>query len=293
MAQDHISQDNPPSNHSGDPAALFCRLAQLSASEVAQEMEQVLGTMTPETYDAAVIDAYLDELDRKAPMPELPDEESAWDALQARAGVFPAGDAACPEPANAEVPTSLRPLEHKRKWRRIPFIAAALIACMLMTLGVAQAAGGDLIQAIISWTDETLNLSGAADNVSFPISAPLTELANTLDEIGITEPVMPHYLPDGYEQVEFDYYPDMPSITVAFEKGDNNIVINIMTSKHGAVAFQKNAGDPEIYKANGLTFYIMKNVDVYTAAWLTDNYCCSIGNVSDRETLLEMVNTVS
>ena len=293
MAQDHISQDNPPSNHSGDPAALSCRLAQMSASEVAQELEQVLSAMTPETYDAAIIDAYLDELDRKAPMPELPDEEAAWDALQARTGVFPAGDAACPEPAAAAEPASLCPSKRKRKWRRVPFLAAALIACMLLTLGVAQAAGENWIQSIITWTDETLNLSGATDNVSFPISQPLTELANTLEKIGITEPVMPRYLPDGYEQVEFDYYPDMPCIAVAFEKGDNNIVIDIVTSKHGAVAFQKNAGDPEIYKANGLTFYIMKNVDVYTAAWLTDNYCCSIGNVSDRETLLEMVNSVS
>lgn len=277
MAQTRISQDNP--------AILAKRLAEMPASQVAQEMEQALGTMTQETYDAAIIDAYLDELERKAPMPEFPEEKTAWDAFT--------GDAACPKPAAAAEPASLCPSRRKRKWRRVPFLAAALIACMLLTLGVAQAAGENWIQSIITWTDETLNLSGATDNVSFPISQPLTELADTLEEIGITEPVMPRYLPDGYEQVEFDYYPDMPSITAVFVKGDNNILINIVTSKHGAVAFQKNAGDPEIYKANGLTFYIMKNVDVYTAAWLTDNYCCSIGNVSDKETLLEMINTVS
>lgn len=277
MAQTRISQDNP--------AILAKRLAEMPASQVAQEMEQALGTMTPETYDAAIIDAYLDELERKAPMPEFPEEKTAWDAFT--------GDAACPKPAAAAEPASLCPSRRKRKWRRVPFLAAALIACMLLTLGVAQAAGENWIQSIITWTDETLNLSGAADNVSFPISEPLTELADTLDEIGITEPVMPRYLPDGYEQVEFDYYPDMPSITAVFVKGDNNILINIVTSKHGAVAFQKNAGDPEIYKANGLTFYIMQNVDVYTAAWLTDNYCCCIANVADKDTLLEMVNTVS
>ena len=118
MAQTRISQDNP--------ATLAKRLAEMPASQVAQEMEQALGTMTPETYDAAIIDAYLDELDRKAPMPEFPEEKTAWDAFT--------GDTACPKPANAEDPASLRPLEHKRKWHRIPFVAAALIACMLMTL---------------------------------------------------------------------------------------------------------------------------------------------------------------
>ena len=172
------------------------------------------------------------------------------------------------------------------------FADAAAISAV-NTSGQIMQLKGEGVDCIISWTDETLNLSGAADNVSFPISEPLTELANTLDEVGITEPVMPHYLPDGYEQVEFDYYPDMPSITAVFVKGDNNILINIVTSKHGAVSYQKNSGDPEIYKANGLTFYIMQNIDVYTAAWLTDNYCCCIANVADKDTLLEMVNTIS
>lgn len=104
MAQTRISQDNP--------ATLAKRLAEMPASQIAQEMEQALGTMTPETYDAAIIDAYLDELDRKAPMPEFPEEKTAWDAFT--------GDASCPKPANAEEPTSLRPLEHKRKWAPHP-----------------------------------------------------------------------------------------------------------------------------------------------------------------------------
>ena len=53
MAQTRISQDNP--------ATLAKRLAEMPASQVAQEMEQVLGTMTPETYDAAIIDTYLNQ----------------------------------------------------------------------------------------------------------------------------------------------------------------------------------------------------------------------------------------
>lgn len=91
MVQTRISQDNP--------AILAKRLAEMPASQVAQEMEQALGTMTPETYDAAIIDAYLDELERKAPMPEFPEEKTAWDAFT--------GDAACPKPAAVEAPVPL------------------------------------------------------------------------------------------------------------------------------------------------------------------------------------------
>ena len=44
------------------------RFASMSPSEIAEEMEARLGAMTEETYDPDVIDAYLDELDRRAPM---------------------------------------------------------------------------------------------------------------------------------------------------------------------------------------------------------------------------------
>lgn len=287
-------QPNIPPEHSSSPASadlteLSRRLALLPANEVAQELEQVLGAMTLDTYDAAVIDAYLDELDRKAPMPEPPEEAAAWDAFQKHSNPASAKDTDC-------VPAELHSAPRRRKLRRVPFLAAALIACMLMTLVVAQAAGGDLLHAIISWTDETFNLSGNG-NANDPIQSPmlseeLTELSDAVDQLGITEPVMPHILPEGYTQVEFDYYPDMPCITAVYVSGDNNILVNIISSKDGTVSYQKNPGDPEIYKANGLTFYIMKNVDVYTAAWLTDHYCCSIANVADKDMLYEMINSV-
>lgn len=287
-------QPNIPPSHSSSPAStvlteLSRRLAQLPASEIAQELEQVLGAMTLDTYDAAVIDTYLDELDRKAPMQEPPEEAAAWDAFQKHTAPASSKDTDC-------TPAELHSAPRHRKLRRIPFLVAALIACMLMTLVVAQAAGGDLLHAIISWTDETFNLSGsgiANDPVQNRVlSEELTELSDTVDQLGITEPVMPHMLPEGYTQVEFDYYPDMSCITAVYVSGDDNILVNIISSKDGTVSYQKNPGDPEVYQANGLTFYIMKNVDVYTAAWLTDNYCCCIANVADKDLLYEMINSV-
>ena len=65
-------QTNPEHSSSAPVFAstdLSCHFAQMSASEIAQELEQVLDTMTAETYDGSLIDAYLDELDRLDPLP--------------------------------------------------------------------------------------------------------------------------------------------------------------------------------------------------------------------------------
>lgn len=275
-----------------DPTGLSCRFAQMSASEIAQELEQTLDAMTDETYDASLIDAYLDELDRRAPMPEPPAEDAAWSSFQRHVGTFSQEDAACA----VSQPVPFHSSAHKRKWRRLPFLAAALIACMLMTLVIAQAAGGELINAIITWTDETFNLSKEGFDMPtvkpVEISEALTDLSDAVAQLGTTEPVMPHVIPDGYSLEELDVSADMPCINAAYANGDDAIIIGIITNKASPATFEKNSGDPETYEVNGLTFYIIQNVNDYNAVWMTENYCCSIIGAADKDTLCEMLDSV-
>lgn len=290
------NQENPPIWLSADSGNLSSHFAAMSASEIAQELEQVLSAMTEETYDAAIIDAYLDELDRRAPSPELPNESDAWNSFQTCACVFPQGDAACCDASQEP----LRPAAHRRKWRRIPFLVAALIACMLMMLVIAQAAGSGLLNTIISWSDETFHLtqtdrpkSVTEPQASTEDSPALSDLFAAVSQLDITEPVVPHHLPDGYQQEDLYVDPDIPCITAVYVNGDYNIIVDVYANKENmGVEFQKNPGDPELYTANGLTFYIMQNVDLYSVVWLTDSYCCSIVNVADKAMLPDMLDSV-
>lgn len=276
---------------SSSAAELSRRFAQMSASEIARELEQTLDAMTDETYDASLIDAYLDELDRRAPMPESPAEDAAWTTFQQHIGVLSQEDAAC-----AAQPSSFQP-SPKRKWRRLPFLAAALIACMLMMLVIAQAAGGDLFSTIITWTAETFNLSKSIPQKSAVNDTSseevLSDLLNAVDQLGITEPVAPHYIPEGYLPEEFDFDAEFFYITAVYVNGADNIVVNILSNEDGAVfGFEKNSGDPEIYTVNGITFYIMQNIDVYNVVWLTDHYCCSIVNIADKDMIPDILDSV-
>ena len=75
--------DSPLTKHEQDGKPSFLdvtpeRLSKLTASQLADDMERALDFMSDETYDDAVIDAYLEALDRVAPMPEYPDAATTY-----------------------------------------------------------------------------------------------------------------------------------------------------------------------------------------------------------------------
>ena len=60
------------------------KLEALPPSELAEELETALDAMTEETYDPAMIEAYLDALDRKSPMPAHPSAEASYQEFHAK-----------------------------------------------------------------------------------------------------------------------------------------------------------------------------------------------------------------
>ena len=75
------------------------RLNAMSPSELAAKLAQALDSMAESIYDGHVIDAYLEILDRKAPMPPHMDAETAYrEFLKAARSTYspspPGGDSA-------------------------------------------------------------------------------------------------------------------------------------------------------------------------------------------------------
>lgn len=62
------------------------QLDSMSTAELLEGMEQALYSMTEETYDAELIDAYLEALERKSPMPEHPTADESYERFRARVG---------------------------------------------------------------------------------------------------------------------------------------------------------------------------------------------------------------
>ena len=105
----------------------------MTAAQLERELEAALEAMTEEEYDPAVIDAYLDALDRKAPTPDHPDAGTAYTWFQARvqraAGQVSGGRA------------SRRSMVRLRTLLRVAAAAALLTTFLFSSMVAAQASG--------------------------------------------------------------------------------------------------------------------------------------------------------
>ena len=205
------------------------QLAQLSPEDLAQAMEQALDGMTEDTYDQAVLDAYLDALDAQAPMPEMPDVDTSYQQFQAMLRVFLA--------------------------------AAFLFGCLV----AAQAAGFNILGAVISWTDDTFLMELPTTP---PTSPWYEEYLDELATVDLTAQDLPTWLPEGYR------VPPMVSISTgetpfdsAFfniegpngERMSLDIMTNLDMDQMEYLSMDKDDTPVEIYEIDDKTVYFFSD----------------------------------
>lgn len=288
-------------------ADLLENIEDMSAVELAEAMEQVLATMTDETYNEAIIDVFMDELERKAPMPEMPDSSVAYaNFQQVLRETLP------------EAPLPTLPSPGKRPIRlhrllRTGLAATIAILCAFGGLMTVQAAGIDVFGAMAHWTEEIFSFGiirdeGAVDTFSpnatgEPIQdnplihvvdeleyATLQEALNAYD---IAEVCAPTWMPDGYVLSELYVMNSQDAgrfILDASYTGEEGLLgIEIMDLALGPSALIEKTDDSvKQFEVNGTIFYLVTNINNYTIAWQTEHYECYFFGPNEEE-LLAMV----
>ena len=82
-----------------------------SAEELLTELEAKLDSMTDQTYDEELVDAYLEALDEKAPLPKQFDVESSWNQFRSKHSILFDADDILPNPKHS------RCFSHKLRFR--------------------------------------------------------------------------------------------------------------------------------------------------------------------------------
>ena len=91
--------------------------------------------------------------------------------------------------------------------RRVFLVAAVLASLLLGATLTAQAADYDLWGAVAQWTSETFGFTlQQSDEKLDTISPELQPLWDAIQDAGISDPLLPTYLPEEYQQVELSRY---------------------------------------------------------------------------------------
>lgn len=253
-----------------------------------------------EIMDLDLIDALLQLLDEKAPLPEpLETPEESLRKFKEKYG--PLLDLYAAEEEKKE--RKPRPVG-----RRILRVAMAACFCVVMLGIVAQASGIDLIGRFLEWHEETFVFHGQGSGQMVLESVPEGEYASAEEAVAaydITDPVVPKWIPArfGIQSVrvkDLEYFTDLTFRYVG--DNDEKIVLKVYVSQNDS-GRNDNTTDtisehttseekPDPYESHGIVFLLAQNNSQYRAIWETGACTCSINGDLTREEITRMIDSI-
>ena len=126
-------------------------------------------------------------------------------------------------------------------------------------------------------------------------NAGLQQVYDAVVQLGITEPVVPMWLPEGCELTELQLLetPMTKTISARFSHKDNGIVYRLNLYS-GEPAHQYYKGDThyESHEWNGYTYHITKNNDRWVVVWEKEKIECSFTVDCQEDTLRRILNSI-
>lgn len=240
-----------------------------------QELKERLKTeLAPDAPDRETVMAIMDELEKREPVKEIPLEVLAqWEAIKTR---------------KKAKTTRCKPV-----WKAA---IAAVLAVALLGIVPTAMGKGNIFQTISRWTKD-LFCFGETESTEFVFQTDhpgLQELYDTVTALGVTENVVPTWLPEGYETQTIKKLSSPSVITVygVFTNGEMEIQVSISvsneeTEKH----YQKDDAIVDIQEYAGIKTYIVSNNEKYCAMWQRNNVEATI-YTDEKDDVYKMVKSI-
>lgn len=243
--------------------ALRLRLKQLSSQDL-EDMFRAEARKDPPDYDLLLTILHiLEERNAEAAVELTPEEESVWKNYQKR--------------VKSRAGKPAKPWAHVLR-----------IACMLLIIGVLfcvipQTAEADgFWDRIARWSADFFeffnpySVEKPKEEYVFQTDNPgLRQVYDAVVELGITDPVVPMWLPEGYELVECKKieHPLRRYIVANFSnEGDSVIVFNYaMNLSNRTRQYPKDQSNINMLEAYGISYNIIRNEEEWAVVWTEGN----------------------
>lgn len=285
------NQDNKPIFMNIFPG----RLNSLSVSELADGLESAMEYMTEEFYDPEVVNAYLEAMDAKVPVPEHPDANTAFSDLCQRIDLFAVNKHSKDDFPHQSRPTRLR---HGAK---VGLVAAVIIFCLFSSMVVAQAAGIDVFGAIARWTESVFSFADTGSTIKGDYPSYIENIPEEYKELqaALQERGLPLYFPSISEEFEVEesiFYirPNVGSVhfNVLYGKGNDYIEYSIIESVEGvSTNYEKDGIGVESFEYDKVLYYIFHNNGDSVIAWSIGDFEYSLTSNLSSDFLKEIIQS--
>ncbi len=252
----------------------------------------------------------MEKREQEHPSGSFPDLDACWQEFQTiyhtpegeGQSLYPAED---PDEAPAGAAPARKP---RRRVLRRWVLAAALLTLLIASLAIPVAGYDNLLEMIGHWTseqftfmtadreDESGLITDSEDSAETDVGA---ELRQVLQEHGITENVVPTWMPDGFEQTNDIFIEEYPEFGVTdffatFSDGTDTCAVSIVkrSSYVDGNIYEKVSDNPEIYIAGNQNHYIVQNEESIIAAWYIENLECTINTTMSESDLKRAIDSI-
>ena len=225
----------------------------------------------------------LEERDQDAPV-EINDRiNTAWERYQ------------------AYTPVKERSHISVRGWPMRAVAAAAIIVLLAFTVMPQNAEADGFWERLSRWTESVFEFftpgGKTADTVYvFETDNPgLQQVYDAVTDLGVTDPVVPMWLPEGYELVdcEVSKMPSKAVVYACFSDSINTMVINIaIRNAESPRQYSKDAKNTKKYQIASIDHNLLQNEEWLTAAWTRDRLECAIAIDCQEETLYKILKSI-
>lgn len=280
MSESH--QGGPRGGKDRDMTQIYQHLRSKDPTELTDELAALTEDAADGRYDLELIDAYLEVLDEKAPLPFEADPQEALSAFHERHGLLETETSA----PRRKRPRSLRP------WVKVAAAFAAVLVCGSV---LAQAYGINIWGTIARVTSETFHMEKAeipyAEVTIHPFaqgeSAEYDSLLEAVEAFGITAPIAPTWIPErfGIPKVYATYESGGVCIFADYETEDDFLGIRFNESSRATQRIvEKDSAPDSSYFRNNVNHHIVVDRSLVKVTWNNGVFECRIsGSISTEE----------
>ena len=202
----------------------------------------------------------------------------------------------------SEHETSPKQPKNRRRW--IAGAAALVAMVCIVVMALPRTVGAESIfQVLFRWTSSVFEHvkpnnteSYPNEDNSFATDHPgLQQLYDKVTELGVTDPVVPMWLPEGFELVELKETPMRDGgckVIAAFEMNDKHIFIFYKISSDIATKVEKEETDVEVFESGNIKHFVLENEGNLSVTWTIDGVECLMNTNLAKEDIYTIIKSI-
>lgn len=200
-------------------------------------------------------------------------------------------------------------LHFKRRKRIRWAMLAAVVALLVVSLTVPVAGFSNLFEMIGTWTAQQFTMISSEEGpggytedfegAQVFEEAPGDALRQALKENGITETVVPTWMPEGFKIQGDVLVQEMPHtkqlhLYAIYSNGKDYLNISIIQHIGNAESkiYEKTGENPSVYSPADIEFYLFDNINTTGAVWYIGELECAIDTTLSKSNLQKILDSI-